>query len=128
MTKTLYYTDPLKAAWMLREFDVQIYIMRLTHSPYKKKKALVNQSLRSICNHIVKGSHHAKYYIHPDSMHIFEPQNEDEGITEGHIAIFFDNGVWCKCSQPDYQFSKSTKVFIEKRKDKVFFTPEVEDE
>lgn len=62
MAKRYYYTDPLAAAWMAREFGMRFDSSTTTFLPVWSAKALV-------------GSIEGKYkgYIHPDSEHLLEP-------------------------------------------------------
>lgn len=72
MTDKLYYTDPLQAAWMAREFgvkfenedDAAMFVIE-----GGDEYATLSQMQQTITS--------KKYYIHPDSYHIFEPQEGD---------------------------------------------------
>lgn len=55
-TKHYYYIDPLKAAWMAREFGVEFF-WELSRMDGLK---LID-----------------RYVVHPDSLHIFEPMEGD---------------------------------------------------
>lgn len=63
MTK-LYYTDPLKAAWMAREFGV------------KFEQDNFSQGRDWLCGSTLYHGD-APYFIHPDSLSIFEPMEGD---------------------------------------------------
>lgn len=60
-----YYTDPLAAAYMAREFGVAYVI--------KDFKWLDN----ACTCYNMRRENADKYYIHPDDYHIFEPQSGD---------------------------------------------------
>jgi len=72
----LYYDDALKAAWMAREFDVDIYVPE--HRWFKDEW---HYSAIGLCHELIEedkmNGRHLRYYVHPDSLPIFEPQVGD---------------------------------------------------
>lgn len=74
-----HYTDPLKAAWMAREFDIR----------YQTETGL-NCWIRvggDLFDALEDGET-VKAYIHPDSLHIFEPQNGDRICNKKSGSIY----------------------------------------
>lgn len=71
----LYYSDPLAAAYMVREYQVKI-IREGIKSVIDKHGEFY--SCKSLAGHIFnKYNTKEKYYIHPDSYHIFKPKAGD---------------------------------------------------
>lgn len=108
-----YYTDPLKAAWMAREFGVRLgyYQNNGTFVEYEKPITGMDCAWRII------GS---GFYLHPENFIIFEPK-------EGDIAwwkISYDGRCLAKAT-PLLMKQGSLHSFIE-RDGKAFFAPEVE--
>ena len=117
MTK-LFYTDPLKAAFMAREYAV------------KFKDGDSFQSAIEVANN---ASLHPNigFYIHPDSLSIFEPKEYDivtaefeDKVAIGEMAnygqIFHIYGILMS--------SEYDSASIIQRDGKVFFMPERENE
>ncbi len=121
--KKLYYTDPLAAAYMAREFGV-----KYENCTFDTKIT----SFREISKGLIKGREidwFDRYYIHPDSYHIFEPQGIDliEVITpenyphhalQVHLMYYRGRGYRA------IQDNESVKII--QRNNKPFFWPEEE--
>lgn len=75
-----FYTDPLAAAWMAKHFG-----MRLSLSAFDSDEVkLYNGEVKLLCNTLVvcstgfvAGLADGKFYIHPDSVKLLEPQEGD---------------------------------------------------
>ena len=83
MTK-LYYDDPLIAAYMGREFGVEFENEDETATFVMEggaEYATLSQIQQCVLHH--------KYYIHPDSYHIFEPRGDDIGIADGILCHYY---------------------------------------
>lgn len=129
MTK-LYYTNPLAAAVMAKEFGVQ----------YSNKFLYGGEIGYNIENQGGFGEDIDKFYIHPDSYHIFEPQEGDIILALEEKAKKITSDEECKNLygglQDDEVLRKTTfekwliigDDKIIQRNDKPFFTPEREDE
>lgn len=78
-----YYTDPFAAAWMTKHFGVKIYTVGLSQD---KKWLNYEESASSLASNIASGCW-GIYYIHPDSMTIFEPVEGDIGIECKHYPM-----------------------------------------
>ena len=100
MTK-YYYTDPLKAAYMAREFGVRFWNgeHELHHLPFVDAEA------------------EGRNIIHPDSEHIFSPIEWDCMLSDGGALFRF-------MSAPDGVKFKECSTIM--RDNKHFFTPEAE--
>lgn len=126
MTKRLYYTDPLMAAIAARDFDVQLQSRNCEGELemggrgieyYFDNQGKFNQVTRE----------EDRYYVHPDSEHIFEPQegdivrvvHRDSGDTlygeRGTSRFGYIRNMVC----PDHSFDR-----IIMRNDKLFPWPE----
>jgi len=130
MTK-LYYTDAIKAAWMCREYGVH----------FTEPLALGfhnGQYVIALSPHLDM-SKDAKYYIHPDSLPIFEPMDGDVyevDVTED-VPVYHENAksgdapmYYTSRSSPYSQFqvyrnnpNGAFKRIVE-RNGKAFFMPE----
>ena len=122
MTK-LYYNDGLRAAIMFRDHGVWLQT--------KGGRAL--RTIRAIIDYCNLGQ---KAYVHPDSYHIFKPEDGDMDIDGdilydnpkqkiGESCISdgeggFKKGIWC--------VSKDYKANIIRRNNTAFFMPKQEQE
>lgn len=147
-----YYTDPLKAAWMAREFGVKIYAYinviggnncRIGDVDCKIHKEIdedpimylnPNDCFKNPRTLPYAGWQHAvdKWYIHPDSLHILEPKVGDMCTNcDGEPAIVV----------PDSKLRRVGQIFLREalewvgkeaeiiqRDGKAFFMPEVKDD
>jgi len=77
MTK-LYYTDPLKAAWMMEKFHVQL----------RKEDDTIISTVQGAMDYCNLGR---KAYVFIDSHHIFEPMEGDR-FKNGKVVNVFKNG------------------------------------
>jgi len=112
MTEHLYFTCPIKALYMMKEFEVRIC---------KKNQDISNWNLADLLC-IDFGS---KIYVAAESEHIFEPKYWDLGrcFKRNIIANFID-GKW---ENGTVKFDlKTTKIIM--RNNIQFFMPEVENE
>ncbi len=95
----LYYTDPLAAAYMMREFGVNYYIIHEEHgklivtdielaSPDFESKTLKSQNKKGVtycfddCGYDL--------YVETDNHHIFEPKSCDTVLSNGGFQYLFD--------------------------------------
>jgi len=122
----LYYTDPLAAAYMAREFGILIGQWDDERGVFFTKIAWLTEQLGA--------SSKGKYYIHPDSYKIFEPQDKDL-ITLGRIEDDFfvireNHKDWYgydNVINRDRSFLTNDKFKIIQRNNKPFFWPESEE-
>jgi hypothetical protein len=123
----MYYTDPLKAAWMCREFGVKFQTehgeLMEYHHPFGW-----NSETESI------GNMFQRFYIHPDSLALFQPKIGDwvqiiNKATRNHgwirhytksIAAHEKHGAYIR------ERFKNNNLRIIQRNNKAFFTPEVD--
>lgn len=113
--KKMYYTDPLKSAWMVREFGVQYGQKNMAGDIVYIYRKIGNQEYKA-SQHILESN---MYYIHPDSLHIFEPKVGDIVFTgdNDYMEITYDVAMF----RERHGISK-----IIQRDNRAFFTPEVE--
>lgn len=123
MSKRYYYTDPLAAAWMHAhhglDFDAEgrsgIHVVWGIELPVRPGP---------------------KYYIHPDSLHLLEPQVGD--IVAIRVTAEFDEKnqtfierTYCNEAEPDtlaiVQKTLSKGGYILQRNGIAFMCPEAED-
>jgi hypothetical protein len=134
MGKKLYYTDPLQAAYMSREFGVK----------WKERDGRI---LADDNNYNTVIFHHGRYSVHPDSYHVFEPQvgdiikhNEMGNLNTGTIEQikretnedYDEKEEWERVDifmswdvKNDYTLDVEIEQIIQ-RDGKPFFNPEVE--
>ena len=116
MTKKYYYTDPLAAAWMSKHFNINIEWADGTISDDYTGDNIVYYE-----KHLGTES---PYYIHPDSVHILNPQVGDV------IYIKLDGGgvgIWETVDAEDSQYSINRGGKIIQRNNTAFMWPEVEE-
>lgn len=67
-----YYNDPLAAAWMAKNFGMKF------HENGIRRAVLCGNKLDDLCE---------KFEVHPDSLHLLEPQREDviECISQQNV-------------------------------------------
>ena len=135
-----FYTDPLQAAYMVREFGV-----RFVPNVKGYNHASIDLTIRGDTNEnitwlMVDGELDGwnnrigdalkpdeKIYIHEDSLPIFEPQNSDVGIDSASRIYTWFGGKWIaqgKSSEPVYPVDIVTRW--QQRTLKRFFTPQEE--
>lgn len=116
-TKDMYYDDALIAAYMQREFGVKLraissagYIMGMINF----EKVAVGEDYGET------------YHIHPDSLSVFEPMENDlvefDGICSGFVIAVLDETVGIQNDDVVYEIEKEDCVIIQ-RNGKPFFMP-----
>ena len=137
--KKLFYTDPLQAAYMAKGFGVKFNAQGLGEILFDiDKYGLMSWGYRSGCGEY----HQGPFHIHPDSLHIFEPQvddflsftNDDGDEVLGDKFVEMDGNAYV-CKRFDREsltwetVSWGEKSFnaVVKRDNKPFFTPETEE-
>lgn len=137
----LYYTDPLAAAYMARNFEVEL---QSRHTDEQMDEYDVPEAHRFFDwwqGSIVDGWQHdiemiadavkfieeasSKIYIHPDSYHIFEPVCDDIGVDDGaHTCEYGRDGWLGDLLLREKGLYPNEPVKIIQRNNKPFFTPE----
>lgn len=108
MTKKLYYADPLAAAYMANEFGV-------------KYQSEIKMDWLSAQSYTSRGNFsriNKEYYIHPDSLDIFQPKEGDRNID----GLIYTNGQWIGLGYASSAYIYENRD-IDKRDNKPFFTP-----
>lgn len=146
----LYYDDPLAAAYMVREFCVRVYgefskpknassivscefIIEVFPLGNTKYEQMVVPTTRTSPTHEIElvdtgeieelkvpGCEGVKFVVHPDSHHVFEPQ-EGDLLTNKH----FDPHELIYEWQPASFFEEGEEII--RRNGKPFFMPEREE-
>jgi len=132
--KRLFYTDPLKAAYMCAEFEVEFFELTDYHgmkgSKYSRGYGSFFYQRRNngqVLPTTFEGGEEVKHYIHPDSEHIFEPQEGDKD-EDGFRYVNDGEGQWQR-----YEMNGRLRMFdaeescVSKRNNKHFFWPESEE-
>ena len=103
----LYYTDPIKALWMAKEFGVRFFFH------YEIGDTL---AIRGEDNFLarIKNPDGERFYVAKESESIFEPKDEDLGIV---------SGVPHPCEVIAQEQLKGTQPLIIMRENKNFFQP-----
>ncbi len=87
-----YYTDPLAAAWMAKNFGMNFWDADTGITVSRYDGGLYDECL---------------FNIHPDSLHLLEPQEDDLGIGvddgAGRIYVVFNRGRWEWVNSTTYQ-------------------------
>ncbi len=122
MNKRAYYNDPLISAYMADKFGLKFEgCFWIEVEVYGGELSWVDPDAEEVGQ--------KKYYIHPDSMHIFEPKDDDWGKTEsdGYWVSRF-NRVWWSAGIGGTTRENDAKVTIIQRDNKHFFMPEFEED
>lgn len=125
-TKRLYYTCPIKALYMMKEFEVKIEQL-VNYSELPRK--FIDVSIKEMIDDILpyfnpKYEMQNRLYTKKESEHIFEPKHLDYRMSQ------FDSGGYKSVSMylmqnGNHQLYK-TEIIL--RNGKQFFSPEVENE
>lgn len=122
--KKYFYTDPLKAAWMTREFEIKIELNGNSFSD--------NFNFASISLETAK-TFNIRYYIHTDFHEMFNPKENDLIISGGMIiqskeCLDYTNlPIVCPLVHIKGYNSFDESLKIIQRNGKAFFMPEVEE-
>ena len=133
-----YYTDPLKAAYMAREFGIKIY--QPEDAEYQEAKLSLSELLNEAANQEsgFVPVYAPPYCVHPDCLEMLKPQVGDlieysphkteyiaghdrihhEASMDGFISLVDFNNYW-----GDEQLAP-----IIQRNGNAFFTPEISEE
>lgn len=119
-----YYTDPLAAAWMEKNFGMKID----AELPVQVRPTFLNYSRDGGYDFLrtYKLETGNNLYIHPDSVKLLEPQEGDEGVDKSNSQCEFKNGQWLIDVDLDAVFYANEPVKIDKRNGIPFMWPEVE--
>ena len=129
MNERYYFTCPIKAAYMNHEFGVITYIELSNKSRIYDKYFIKDWNHRELELDAKDKYHCNKYYVAPESEHIFEPKKGDLGIERNLHTLepcFFGGTYWFYDN--DYLEIKPhpQKVDIIYRNGKNFFNPKEE--
>lgn len=135
MKQQLYYNDPLQAAYMAREFDVNLVyeedvdrLPKTWHKTYgvngfytRSHHDIITSSLE-VGNSRRQEIINKKFFVHPDSFGVFEPKVDDiiEHIHEDPRIV---NDIHDCCFTLGVDYTKN--VTIIQRSSKAFFMPNI---
>ncbi len=133
--KKFYYTDPLRVAYMAREFGVEFYTQNYdscSGSISIRTSGGIGGSEEcntvSIESQLISSS--GRVYIHPRSLPVFEPQNgdkdEDGYIYDGKKKVWFSPLIYIDWEVGKQAGLKRPEGRTARRNGKAFFMPEAE--
>jgi hypothetical protein len=116
----LYYTDPLKAAMMARDSGVKYTAGRPVYDKYEQEDYY--NFFEHECDgypecptrEYIRPQGLTKWHIHPDSYHIFEPQ-------EGDMLLFDDKPCFTDWASRKRPYEDNEQVVM--RNNTAFFMP-----
>jgi len=126
----LYYTDPLAAAYMAKEFGVKFSAKLWEHREIVEDLFDAYDFIRRYEAQLSSEQPNGPLiYIHPDSYHIFEPQDGDWGRTSSGYWCYYekDNESWWMAGHGLTRVEDDLVKIIQ-RNHKPFFMPESDDE
>jgi len=123
MSKKYYYTCPIKALYMMKEFGIEFYTKGFldVESDFLEKELGFHLEIRTLYNKLCQVN--SKIYVAKESEHIFEPKKHDLGINLVFLnSLYFDGLDWF------IENIKFKNADIIMRGQKQFFMPEVEND
>jgi len=123
MSKKYYYTCPIKALYMMKEFGIEFYtkVFLDVESDFLEKELGFHLEIRTLYNKLCQVN--SKIYVAKESEHIFEPKKHDLGINLVFLnSLYFDGLDWF------IENIKFKNADIIMRGQKQFFMPEVEND
>lgn len=121
-----YYDDPLAAAWMAKHFGMEF------HGENGQLEINSDEGSTWFCELCDLGHKYmGPFYIHPDSLHLLEPQEEDIGIdAEGALCNGCKDGWYYENAKAEEygDFEPTLPVTIIQRNGKAFMWPQSEQE
>jgi len=124
MSKGYYYICPIKALYMMKEFEVLFYLHDGESSTHPFIRNDEDES--EIADHelLERCEGYNKIYIEERSEHIFEPKKGDLA----HYDLNGGSGVYQFTNKPIRWAEGVTNIQIIRRDNKQFFMPEVEND
>jgi hypothetical protein len=112
-----YYTDPLQAALMARDYGVRL----ISRGGAELHNFGLGMGAKTKLLGIVY--HQPPYYVTPDSEHIFQHQDGDE--SRGGWVFSADIQAWRKCACDKYsEVKRPHELPINLRQGRAFFMPD----
>lgn len=128
----LYYTDPLKAAYMAREFGIELLDYRcISYPEILTWENVIEEMINSYTGGVDLKYIPEKYYIHPDSYGIFDVKFGDLTDAKWEVSSGGEEGATryiqtIKEGRTTFEPQKPSPVEIIQRDGKAFFEPERE--
>lgn len=114
LDKKLFYTCPIEAAYMAKGFGVEFLVV------WHGEETIVGWDNGDGASVFFGDNTDGPFYIHPDSLHIFEPEQGDWSIP----CNIFTQGVWRNIYGGD---SEPHEYKTDKRNGKAFIWPKEEE-
>jgi hypothetical protein len=138
MTKRLYFTCPIKALYMAKEFGVKFCrFMTYKDNPkviYDSSDEITTNDPQDYMYRLLEYLMLKNVSVDPESEHIFEPTHEDQGIIIGRsemVLVYYykinDIRKWYTIDEIE-RVEKGEKCEIVLRNGKQFFAAEVEED
>lgn len=124
-----YYTCPIKALYMMKEFGVKFELGYGAFRNYKIEDNSIH-SIREFINDCLDyGQDFRKFCVSEESEHIFEPKEGDVGLLDNRHSAIFQGGSWrydemISDSKPYFEKEHRGKIIM--RDNKQFFMPKEE--
>jgi len=120
--KRLYYTDPLAAAWMYKHHGVQLELIMQDVDTGEIAHHALSDYFQSSALPTSTEAYGLRYYIHPESLHLLEP-------IENDVVILDEMGVsvWHGVTKREYNRLDLKVTSIIQRNNIPFHWPESED-
>ena len=118
----LYYTCPIEALYMMKNFRVEFYTKHFLDIEYnfREKELGAHPTINSIINDFERDR---KIYVAKESEHIFEPQEGDYGVMTtrlGMSLLIYKNSDWVGHASNGFEIkicSRNNKQFLMAQKE-----------
>jgi hypothetical protein len=127
-----FYSDPHEAAFMAKHYGMRIFVKTNSKSGIAlsvSENMAQDAEWRNICV-METGSKETKYYIHPESLHLLNALQGDEGADKNGYQARYTGTNWEVATYPN-AFNEGDEVqravepvVIDKRSGKHFFWPQ----
>jgi hypothetical protein len=125
MSKKYYYTCPIKALYMMKEFGVKFECKDANGDVYDFQEWYLNSNNISELS-LELENFPISIYVKKESEHIFDPKDDDLGIGYHTDLWRFDKDRWIFRTDEEYRRGIILlKIRIIQRDNKQFFMPEV---
>jgi hypothetical protein len=127
--RKLYYTCPIKALYMMKEFGVKLKVRDVNGSIGQHFSEIIATEIVGFHLHSNPEIFIPKFYIAPESEKIFEPQEDDIAINPAAFYHSSKVGIYRDDAQAfvqlgDFDYLENAQIIM--RDNKCFFAPEIE--
>jgi len=129
MVGKLYYTSPLEAAYMAKEFGVKLRTWELDNGVHPKRWRYWDADDKSLTEDYSKGCCSPEIEVDPDSYHIFDKKIGDVlYLHEDPMSSIFYEDVHILSESTNQNYLKNfTYNIIIQRDNKPFFNPKLKE-